>query len=402
MATMYSNALTRVSPGVYRNRTGGLVQSVNGRPAAQQQQATTTQQQPQPFNAARAQTRIDYLKRVRPNDAQIGQLQNQITTAGQQPSQTQTQTQQPYNLSRAQTRLDYLKRVRPNDPEIAKLTKQIAANQPTQTTQTNTTTQAPAATETTPAPAPAPTPAAAPTVADLSGYQSPMTKALFEAMKQGLNTMQAYEPQNFEGSPLYQFQKQKGMQDLEKLMAARGLTGSGAEVQANADFLSNIGAQESEKQRQYADQAAQRAQQAMQFIANFDAQDRQNLVDQWNKNLDRQTNIQQFEANRQDTRDSLATNFLMNILNMQSDNNIAQMAQNGMNNQTDLTKALLGMTTNNIAANTPRVYAGGGGAPPPPQSGMSNVELAKILSNYGNRAGNNDTINTIIKTLFGG
>jgi hypothetical protein len=148
-----------------------------------------------------------------------------------------------------------------------------------------------------------------------------MTGALLKAMGQGMNTMQAYEPKNFEGSPLYQFQKQKGMQDMEKLMASRGLTGSGAEVQANSDFLVNLNAQESEKQRQYADQAAQRQQQAMQFIANFDQGEKNALRDQWNADLDRQTNIGQFEATRGDRRQEIATNFLQNLLNMQSNSN---------------------------------------------------------------------------------
>lgn len=265
-----------------------------------------------------------------------------------------------------------------------------------------------------PAAAPAPTPAAqapaeqapatpaAPAIvgSQYANYQSPMTAALMRAMGEGMNTMQAYEPKNFEGSPLYQFQKQKGMQDMEKLMAARGLTGSGAEIEANSDFLVNLNAQESEKQRQYADQTAQRQQQAMQFIANFDQQEKNALRDQWNADLDRQTNIGQFEATRGDRRQELATNFLQNLLGLQSQNDIARISQGGLNSQTglsqELMKALAGFTANNYA----RSYGGGGGVAPTPPSG-GNMDIMRILMGYGDRAGNNDMTDSILR-MFGG
>jgi hypothetical protein len=227
-----------------------------------------------------------------------------------------------------------------------------------------------------------------------------MTKALMDAMSQGMSTMQAYEPKFFEGSPLYQFQKEKGMKDLEKLMAARGLTGSGAEIQGNSDFLANINATESEKQRQYAEANRDRQNQMMQFIANFDAQERQALRDQWNRDLDQRTNMQQFEANRADARQNAGVNFLMNLLQMQGQNDIARLAQGGMGSQTELTKALLNAFTNNVSAQVPRGGGGGGGTPPPPQqNNMSS--LYNILMQYGNRGGNNDFFDGIMR-LFSG
>lgn len=248
-------------------------------------------------------------------------------------------------------------------------------------------------------PAPAPASNLAQTEAPAS-YQSPMTKALMDAMGQGMSTMQAYEPKFFEGSPLYQFQKQKGMADLEKLMAARGLTGSGAEIQGNSDFLANINATEAEKQRQYAESNRDRQQQMMQFIANFDRDERESLRDQWNKDLDQRTNMSQFEANRQDARQAAATNFLTNLLSMQSQNDIARLSQGGMNSQTDLSKALLNAFTQNTMAQIPRGGGGGGGAPPPPPQ-SNNSGLYEILARYGNRAGNNDFFDGMLR-LFSG
>lgn len=377
MATMYSNALTRLSPGVYRNTAGKTVYNTTGK--VNPVQKTPAPATPTPFNAQRAQTRIDYLKHVRPNDAQIGQLQGQI--AKNNPAQ-QPATPAPFDSQRVQTRIDYLNKVRPNDPEIAKLQKRMNdynASQPQQQ--------------------PAPTPPQPNTQPQLQAEipqqpaqaqgsaQSPMTQALMQALGNGINTMQAYEPKNFEGSPLYQFQKQKGMQDLEKLMAARGLTNSGAEVQANSDFLANLNATEAEKQRQYADQASQRAQNALQFIAQYDQSERGNLINQ-----------QQFEANRDDRRRELGVNFLNNILGLQSQNDIARNSLSGLGAQTDLTKALMQSIANGIMSSTPR-YSGGGAGPAPmaPSSSANDAAWAKILMDYGNRAGNNDAWNNVLK-----
>ena len=230
-------------------------------------------------------------------------------------------------------------------------------------------------------------------------YQSPMSKALMEAFNNVNNTLSAYEPKFFEGSPMYQFQKQKGMADLEKLMAARGLTGSGAEIQGNSDFLANINATEAEKQRQYAEAERDRRQRGMEFIANFNRSEREDLRDQWNRNLDRQQNISEFEATRGDRRQEAAINFLNNILGMQAQNDIARISVGGQNSQTDLTKALMQMIGNNIMSQVPRATGGGGGgAPPPAPSNMTG--LYEIMARYGNQAGNNDMLNSILR-IFG-
>lgn len=46
----------------------------------------------------------------------------------------------------------------------------------------------------------------------------------------------------------YTHAREEGMADLEKLMAARGLTNSGAEVQANEELISDIGAEQAKEQ----------------------------------------------------------------------------------------------------------------------------------------------------------
>lgn len=56
-----------------------------------------------------------------------------------------------------------------------------------------------------------------------------------------------FMPKDYTATPMYEFQKQQGSKDLARLMAARGLTNSGAEIEANSKFLNQLGAQEAER-----------------------------------------------------------------------------------------------------------------------------------------------------------
>jgi hypothetical protein len=239
----------------------------------------------------------------------------------------------------------------------------------------------------------APTPAPE---AIMANYQSPMTQALMKAFQQGTNTMGSYLPENFEGSPMYKFQKEQGQKDIEKLMAARGLTASGAEVEANSKFLSELNATESEKQRQYAEAEAQRAQNAMQFISQYDQSERQNLLSQLNTNLDRRNSLAQFETNRRDAAKQLNINTLLEILGLQSRNNVANMSYQGMGQQSAYTqalmKALAGFQANNYARRS------GGGTPPPMKPyDSSNLELFRLFGNYSNNADFTSAINNLLR-----
>ena len=65
---------------------------------------------------------------------------------------------------------------------------------------------------------------------------------------------------NYQGDPLFNYQRQRGLQDLEKLYAARGLTKSGAEVQGNTDFLAQLSGQENQRAQDLGQQEANRLQ----------------------------------------------------------------------------------------------------------------------------------------------
>ena len=224
---------------------------------------------------------------------------------------------------------------------------------------------------------------------------------------------------------MYQFQKQKGLADLEKLMASRGLTNSGAEVQANSDFLSNINAQEAEKQRTYAEAEAERkrraietetarrdaydrdkanrVQNAINFISQYDQQERENLRSQYNTNAERQRAVQEMEANRQESRRLAAQNFLTSILGLQAQNPISSDAFKGLDASSAYGKALMDAIANFKANDYARVSAGGGGGggalPPQAPFDTSKLDIMKILMNNSNNADMNAAINSIIGSI---
>jgi hypothetical protein len=199
---------------------------------------------------------------------------------------------------------------------------------------------------------------------------------------------------------MYQFQKQKGMQDLEKLMAARGLTGSGAEIQANSDFLSQLGASESEKQRQYAQGDMDRTMGGLFNLANMDQGERRFAWDQRNADLDRRINMQQFETGRSDANRERDRDFLTRMLTLQSQNPIADQSFRGTGALTDLTRALIDsssrFTADNYDRQIPSGGGGGAGLPPPPPGSNANLDLMKEILNYGNKADNQGLWGTIL------
>ncbi len=262
---------------------------------------------------------------------------------------------------------------------------------------------------------PTTTPPPTSTQADLSNYQSPMTKALLESLGQGMNSMRAYEPQYFEGSPLYKFQKEQGQKDLAKLMAARGLTGSGAEIQGYSDFLGKIGAEESEKQRQYAEGQMTRNNDALRFIADFDARDRENLRSQGNLDADRLQRYQFDQAGQAQQDKQGMLNFFQNILGQQAQGSPMTAALNALGSQNDasstLGKAMQQFLSNRFTKAVPTGGSSGGGgggsgggAPSVttvPPADTSSLDIMRLLTQFGNQAGNNDVASTGISNILG-
>jgi hypothetical protein len=87
-------------------------------------------------------------------------------------------------------------------------------------------------------PAPTPTPPG----------DNPMMKTLFPDFSKFLmgNFYNVASPtmDQVQESAGYKWQKDRGLRDLERIMAAQGLTGSGASIEANSQFLNELGANE--------------------------------------------------------------------------------------------------------------------------------------------------------------
>lgn len=235
--------------------------------------------------------------------------------------------------------------------------------------------------------------------AKFANWQSPMSKALQSALANSYSSASMYEPQNFEGSPLYQFQKQKGLRDLERLMSARGLTNSGAEIEANSNFLNELNATEAEKQRQYAEKQADRNQAALQWMAGYDQADRRMIQEQLNSDLDRRNRAAEFEATRSDALRTGNMSNLLELLRIQSQNQIPGLAVEGQNKKAELDAAI----ANAIASATAANYSRGGGSPPPPAPyDTSGLDIASILMGSANNSNGNDVVNSILNSILGG
>jgi len=67
-----------------------------------------------------------------------------------------------------------------------------------------------------------------------------------------------FEPQNYEGSPLYQFQVQQGQKQLSKSLAARGLSNSGHAIEQELNIPLRAAAQDTDRMTRIASENAER------------------------------------------------------------------------------------------------------------------------------------------------
>ncbi len=177
------------------------------------------------------------------------------------------------------------------------------------------------------------TPAVEPEV-EVVPYTDEQMQALFPSIM-------AFEPSAYEGSPLYQFQLKEGQEALDRLMAARGLIGSGAERETHADFIGELGAQEANRMMGVAQREADRYYQMLQDQAESE---RLGSNETFNRQL-----------------------ALLELMLGQSPLSVGAQAAGGLAD-TNLTGAaqiysILQNLVPNLTAGIPQ-YAGGGSAPP--------------------------------------
>jgi len=183
------------------------------------------------------------------------------------------------------------------------------------------------------------------------------TNALFPNVR-------TFLPENWQGSPMYKFQMGQATDQLNKLMAARGLTGSGAENQALIDASSRIGAQESDRMQQMAQTEA-----------------------------DRLERMQEAQALRQERTGNNQFDRMMQLLNFIQNQSPMPYAMNQLTAGQNMTVDQANMMAKYLAKlyQRPTIGAGGGGnyqsmppyIPPPQGKGFSAGDAMGIL-NSGN------------------
>lgn len=172
-------------------------------------------------------------------------------------------------------------------------------------------------------------PAAPAAPANVAAAPADNSNALFPGIR-------AFEPKNYEGSPLYKFQLDQGTKQLGKLYAARGFKGSGKEIDGTARFMNELGGQEAQRAQGVAEQEANR--------------------------LER---IQQNESNRLTGQGNDTWNRIMDVLNLMMGQNPMQYAAGMTDKLGSLVSGQGAIEGKNVVAQTPRVGGGGAATPPP-------------------------------------
>lgn len=145
-------------------------------------------------------------------------------------------------------------------------------------------------------------------------------------------TERIFEPKNYQGSPLYQFQVKQGQNQLAKSLAARGLTNSGKAIQDEVNIPLQAAAQDTERMTQLA-----------------------------NQNADRLANIQQSEAGRLERQGNEQWNRAFNIAQLMAQQSPWATAVSGLNNTADILKRAGDAQANYLRDAYQRAAGGGGG-----------------------------------------
>jgi hypothetical protein len=315
---------------------------------------------PAAFDPSRSQSRIDYLSKVRPNDPQIAILKQRIQNGGAAP---------PVDVNRITARIAYLTKIRPNDPQIKILQGKLAAGTPPPDTMT----RGPA--HNLPGQPDAPVPGST-----IDGGGAPPDGTAAPADPNLANTQfpseRLFEPQNYQGSPLYQFQVKSGEDQLAKSLAAKGLTGSGSAIQQEINVPLMAAAQDTDRMTQLATANANRLQ-------TYQTNEADRLERAGNNQWDRSFNIAKLLADQSPWAAGLA----------------------GLNNTADLTKGLGDAQANYLKDAYGRVIAvrsspGQAFTPIPTPSGpnYSNITPAQIA---GGQSSNNGWLNVLTNGLAG-
>lgn len=341
----------RLSPGVYRDpKTGKIYQSTTG-----------------------ALPGGNKIPAVNKNPATGGTM----TSSGATNTQATTQATSPWNeqLSNEAKRLRQIEEAKKlNTNQQTRLNELMAlkANNNNPVTSANPTTVEQAAT---------PTPAATPPPA--AQLDAEMMKKLAEMMKKLAETLfpggAPIDQDRIGKDLLYQDALKRGETVLNRRAAARGLLGSGAEMEAFNDFQSSLGAKTAER------------------ISNVDQQEAERLA---KMQLDESLRRERAENNYWERNISLAE-----LMQQQDPTNAIMAALGDSSGLTvDQAKDLASFLKSNFQTVRPNLSGGGGGtaftpitAQPYNGSAMTPNQIAGDLSSSG---GWTDTISTLLSGLL--
>lgn len=180
-----------------------------------------------------------------------------------------------------------------------------------------------------------------------------------------------FEPQNYAGSPMYQFQVQEGQKQLAKSLASRGLSGSGHAIEEELNIPLRVAAQDTDRMTNVAMQ-----------------------------NADRLATMQNNEALRLERSGNEQWNRAYSLADLMASQNPMQYAAAGLNNVGDIMRDAGQAQANFLKDYYDRVMPaggggggrGGGGAPGMPATvptgpDYRNIRPTEITGNYESNNG---------------
>lgn len=185
-----------------------------------------------------------------------------------------------------------------------------------------------------------------------------------------------FEPQNYEGSPLYKFQVQEGQKQLAKSLAAKGLTGSGKAIEDELNVNLRAAAQDTDRMTRIA-----------------------------SENADRLYNMQNNEALRQERAGNSQWDRQFSLAQLMAEQSPWSAALAGLNNTADLTSAQGKEQANYLREAIRRAIASGGGgggvrATVPAGPDYSNIDLAGLTGGASSRSGWTNLLTQGLASLF--
>lgn len=191
--------------------------------------------------------------------------------------------------------------------------------------------------------------------------------------------MRGIEPGDFSGSPLFQFQKDELNRALDSELAAQGLSGSGAAIEAKRRGMTDLMGRETERFRDIAQREADRAQ----------------------LGADRFFNLTQAEANRAERGEQNQFNNMMQLINTGLSQSPfatgAGMAQWGAGQTIGHGNTMGGLQGNNYDRFVPGPAPTSGPSMPfiPPAPSGPDFTGSNIASGFANTAGSQDIFGSL-------